>query len=68
MQFVVRLDLERIRVNLERALEQPQTGEDVHRLLAAFGVWRKNEEWFGASEAALTNFVDGEVLEKRPSE
>ena len=43
----------------------PQTNDKVHQLLAAFGVKRHDGDWFLATKEALTNFIDGEVLEKR---
>ena len=66
MTHVVRLDLELIRRNLEAATGSPQTHEDVMRLLAMRRVWRQDEEWFTADEAALAEFADAEVLDRRP--
>ena len=68
MKQLVRLDLERIRRNLEAATAAPQTHDDVLRLLAVRKVWRKDEHWFIADEAAVRMFSQGEVVEKRSAE
>ncbi len=65
MTFLLRLDLERIRRNLEAATGQPHGDEDVLRELAARGVWRHNEEWWGATQEAAERFAAGELLERR---
>ena len=67
MKWLLRLDLERIRRNLEVTTGTPQTDDDVARLLAGMKVWRKDEQWFSADGAMLRNFLDGEILEKRPA-
>jgi hypothetical protein len=63
MTHLVRLDLERVRVNLELTTGTPQTEQDVLRLLAALKVRQRNGDWFTADDAALRQFLDGEVLE-----
>jgi hypothetical protein len=65
MSYLLRLDLERIRRNLEDAAEAPQTEDDMMRLLAGMRVWRHSDDWWGADEAAVRNFREGEVLERR---
>ena len=65
MAYLIRLDLECLRANVERSLGVPQSHEDVLRLLAGMRVWRHDDEWFTADENALRQFIDGEVLEKR---
>ena len=35
------------------------------RLLAGMGVWRHNDDWWGAEDVVLENFRDGEVIERR---
>lgn len=64
MTHLVRLDLERIRRNLEAREGSPQTDDDVMRLLAGMKVWRKDAQWFCASAAAVSSFLTGEVLER----
>jgi hypothetical protein len=64
-RLLTRLDLERIRPNLERTTGAPQTHEDVLRLLAGLKVWRRDEDWFTADDNAVRQFIDGEVLERR---
>ena len=49
MRYLLRLDLERIRLNLEDTARAPQTDDDVMRLLAGLGVWRQSDEWWGAA-------------------
>ena len=66
MKIQVRLDLERIRRSLEAATGAPQSDEDLLRFLAALGLMRKNDEWWWATEEALSNLLEGEVLERRP--
>ena len=66
MPYLLRLDLERIRMNLQRSVGTPHSHEDVLRLLATMQVWRHNDDdWVTADENALRQFVDGEVLERR---
>ena len=67
MKYLLRLDLERVRSNLESTRGAPQTHDDVMRLLAGMKVWRRDEEWFMADGTAMRNFLDGEVLENRPA-
>lgn len=62
---LVRLDLGLIRRNLELSTGVPQGDDEVMRLLAGMGAWRHNEEWWGAGEAALATFREGEILERR---
>ena len=64
-KYLVRLDLERMRRNLETTTGTPQTQEDALRLLAAMKIWRRDEDWFSAAESALHIFLEGEVLEKK---
>ena len=66
MRYLLRLDLERIRRNLSDTATQQVTDDDVFRALAERGVWRHNDDWWGASEAAVGRFGDGEVLQKQP--
>jgi hypothetical protein len=68
MKYLVRLDLDRIGLNLAAATRTPQTEEDILRLLATRKVWRRDEQWFTADESALRDFLDDEVLEKRPAD
>ena len=65
MRILCRLDLERMRRNLELSTGTPQTEEDVLRHLAAIGVWRRNDEWFAADPETLDRCGEGEVLERR---
>ena len=67
-QYLLRLDLEALRRNLEATAEAPQSIDDVLRLLAGLGVWRQSDQWWGAGEGALVNLREAEVLEKRPWE
>ena len=62
---LLRLDLDLIRRNLEDAAEAPQTEDDVLRLLAGLGLWRHSDEWWGADDAAVRNFREGEIIERR---
>jgi hypothetical protein len=68
LDWVVRLDLERIRRNMPDEKGTPLDEEVVYRFLAAIGVKRKDEAWWWASDEALLNLRDGEVLEKRPAD
>jgi len=65
MVYLLRLDLDLIRRNLEDTAEAPQTEDDVMRLMAGLGVWRQSDEWWGAEEPALKNFRHGEIIERR---
>jgi hypothetical protein len=65
MTWLLRLDLDRIRANLQAPGGPPRTYEDVVRLLASRGVWRYGDHWWGAQAAALALFDDGEVVEAR---
>jgi hypothetical protein len=67
VKFQVRLDLERIERSLQAALGTAQEVEDLYRFLAALGLKRKNDEWWWATDEALCNLLEGEVLEKRPA-
>ena len=60
----VRLDLERIRLNLEKSAGAPQTHEDVLRLIASLGLRRKDEAWFVGVEPVSRAFFEDEVLER----
>jgi len=64
MRYLLRLDLERIRLNLE-GIGAPHTEDDVARLLAGFGLWRVNDDWWGADGSALKHFLPDEILERR---
>jgi hypothetical protein len=64
--LLLRLDLDRIRKNLEQSVGGAQTDDDVLRLLAGMRVWRQDEDWFLADETAAGGFRHGEVREKRP--
>ena len=64
MTYLLRLDFERVRSNLANATTQPVDEEELLRELARRGVWRHNELWWGATEAALAHFKDGEVLQR----
>ena len=68
MDYFVKLDVERIRLDLERVTERPQTNEHVVEFVEALGLRRRDEVWFWAKEESLVNFLEGEVLEKRPVE
>jgi hypothetical protein len=65
MTYLLRLDLERLRTNLERTTGVPHSHEDVLRLLAGMKVWRHDDDWFTADENALRQFIDDEVLDRR---
>ena len=67
LNWIVRLDLERVRRSMPDDEGAPIDEEVVYRFLAAIGVRRKDEDWWWATDEALVNFVDGEVLEKRPA-
>lgn len=67
MQYLIRLDLDRIRRNLDATGSKLHDIEDVHRLLATIQVRRHDEQWFIGDEACLRGFEDGEVLEKQPA-
>ena len=64
--LLLRLDLDRIRRNLERCSDSPQSDDDVYRFLAVMKVRRHDEQWFLADEEAVTGFRAGEVVERRP--
>jgi hypothetical protein len=68
VDWVVRLDLDRVRRNMPDEKGDPLDEEVVYRFLAAIGVKRKDDHWWWATEESLLNFRDGEVLEKRPAE
>jgi hypothetical protein len=65
MRIFLRLDLERMRHNLQQSTGTPHTEEDVLRHLAGVGVWRKNDDWWAAGPETLDRFGEGEVLERR---
>ena len=64
MTYLLRLDVDRIRRNLERASGGPQTEYNALRALARRSVWRQDERWWRADEKALRAFDEGEVLEQ----
>jgi hypothetical protein len=66
MSVLLRLDLDRVRINLEAVARVPQTEEDVLRFLAAMGVSRRDEQWFVTTEATSRAFSADELLETRP--
>jgi hypothetical protein len=69
MRWLVKLDLERMRQNLELTTGTPKTEEDVLRLLGAMKIRRRDDDdWFLADQSALHIFLDGEMLEKRAAE
>ena len=65
MRYLLRIDLDLIRRNLEQTAGVPQTADDVMRLMAGMGVWRQSDEWWGADEAILRNFREGEIIERK---
>ena len=65
MRYLLRLDLERIRLNLEDTAEAPQSLDDAHRLLAGLGVWRHSDEWWAAESSTLKHFRPGEIIDSR---
>lgn len=65
LTWLVRLDLERVRRNMPDEAGNPLDEEVVRRFLAVIGVRGKGDGWWRASDEALLNFRDGEVLEKR---
>ena len=64
--YLLRLDLERIRRNLSATAPGGVTDDDLLRALATRGAWRRNDEWWAGSGAALKNFGEGEIIERRP--
>lgn len=64
MKYLLRLDLAHIRRNLERVNGFAFTDDDVLRTLATRGVWRQSDDWWGATESALTDFREGEIVQK----
>ena len=65
MHYLLRLDLERLRRNLSQTTTSLVTEDDLYRLLTTRGVWRHSDEWWGATEASLQKFGEGEILERR---
>ena len=65
MTSLLRLDLDLIRRNLSGTIDRLITDDDVYRMLAARGVWRHSDEWWGALEEAVVKFSEGEVVERR---
>jgi hypothetical protein len=49
---------------LEHAAGAAQDDDDVMRALAARGVWRHSDEWWGGDENAESRFAAGEILRK----
>ena len=64
MTYLLRLDVERIRLNLANTTSLVED-DDLLRKLSARGVWRHNDQWWGATEAAIRNFEEGEIIERR---
>ena len=67
MAHLLRLDLDRIRQNLQEATGSPQTEEDVLRALAARGAGA-TRRLVGATEQALGRFGDAEIVERKPGQ
>jgi hypothetical protein len=51
MDYFVKLDVERIRLDLERVTERPQTNEHVVEFVEVLGLRRRDEVWFWAKES-----------------
>jgi hypothetical protein len=64
--LLVRLDLDLIRRYLANHSTRVVTEDELHRELAMRGVWRHSDELWGATEAALGNFDDGEIIQRLP--
>jgi hypothetical protein len=64
---LLRLDIERVRFNLERSAGDPQTPEDALRFIERMGVLRRDGGWFEATPATAGAFTPDEVLERRPA-
>jgi hypothetical protein len=64
MSYLLRLDLDLIRRNLASKTSAAVTDDDVYRLLTQRGVWRHSDDWWGASEPAVSHFIEGEIVEK----
>jgi hypothetical protein len=62
---LLRLDIERVRLNLERTAGEPQTLEDAVRFIARMGVRLREGGWFEATPATAAAFTADEVLERR---
>lgn len=65
MTYLLRLDLERVRRNLETATGSACSDDDLYRALAARRVWCQSDDWWGAGPRALSLFGEGEILERR---
>jgi hypothetical protein len=65
---LLKLDVERVRQNLERTAGQPQTQTDALRFIAMMDVHQRDGGWFEATEATSRAFADDEVIERRPAQ
>ena len=66
MTYRLRLDMERIRRNMAESSGTAEfTDDDLYRALAARGVWRIDDQWWGVKEEAVRNFGPDEIIEQR---
>lgn len=67
-RHLLRLDLDLVREEVAQASGTPQSEDDLLRHLGGIGVWRHNDQWWGATDESLRKLPESAVIERRPLE